>query len=835
MGDNDASDIERKLAYYRKRLDDGAGRLIQADYRIAHLKHALEQRRRGFGLLADLQQAVSTLATRDDVVRAIAEALIGSVGMHRAVVYAEEGGAFVPRVRLGFDADAPADPLPADVVAAPRPLLVTRATGAQEVGAALRDALGFTSCVSVPLRDDGVIFAVLVTGRVKEVPPLYPPLDEVDVETLGVLAVSISAVFQTRRVAVLRELDQLRVDFFANISHEFRTPITLTLAPIEGLLAGRSGQLPAGVEAQLRLMQRSQRMLLDLVNQILDLSKIEAGKAALRLAPHGDAPGLVDAIGRSFKEVARGRGLRLEVAGEPQPTGVLVPLDAEMFERAITNVVANAVKFTTEGAVAVRWRFTDSEFRVEIRDSGAGIDAADLPFVFDRFRRSADAGRFAGTGIGLALVKEIVDLHGASIHVESQRGVGTAFEFAFRTEVGEAPASPPRPSIRAAFIGLAADGGADIAPWNRRVAAAWRSDRATVLYVDDHPDLRTHVGELFADEFNTFVAGDGGEGLALLRARTFDLVLSDVTMPGIDGIELCRRIRCDPALRHLPLVLLTARAGEADRLSALGLGVDDYLSKPFSHAELLARVRNLLRTRALQLRTERDIGVARSIQQALLPPREVAFEGRRIEHLFEPCDALSGDFCDVLTVGSDVVFFVADVTSHGVAAAQVTYLIREGFRRHVREGDSLPRIVSAIAAEYRTYGLDFDVSLHAALLRGSRLSLCRAGGPLAVHVRGDDVSIIIAPPSSSLSTAGRAGELPEVDLELLPGDQVYLFTDGAPELTVGGRPLGIRRLRDTLRAASRTQDWRAPLRAVFDAARAAGELRDDITVVRLMA
>jgi CheY-like chemotaxis protein len=486
--------------------------------------------------------------------------------------------------------------------------------------------------------------------------------------------------------------------------------------------------------------------------------------------------------------------------------------------------------------VSVTWRFAGDSLHVEVRDSGVGIDAPDLPFVFERFRRSASAKRIAGTGIGLSLVKEIISLHGGSVRVDSRREVGTTFELTFPIATGEAAATPRLAASAPGAVDLGpADDGSDISIWNERAARTWRADRATVLYVDDNRDLRAHVGALFAGEFNTFLAGDGEAGLAELRLRTFDLILSDVMMPVVDGVELCRRVRADPRLRHLPLVLLTAKAGEADRIAALDLGVDDYLSKPFAPAELLARARNLLRMRALQLQTERDVAVARSIQQALLPAPKVCFEGRCVEHLYEPCDALSGDFCDALSVTDGLVFFVADVTSHGIAAAQVTYLVREAFRRHVRAEDTLPRLLRAVADDHRGYGLDFDVSVHAALLRGARLSLCRAGGPLAVHVRGDEARVVVAPPSSTLNGAADGGELPEVDIELLAGDQVYLFSDGAPELTVAGRGLGMRRLRDILLGASREADWRAPLRELFAAARRSGGLRDDITVMRLLA
>ncbi len=831
---NDPSELERKLAYYRKRLDDSAGKLVQADYRLSQLKHALEQRRRGFALLAEFQQTVGALGSREEVVRAVAGALVGSLGMTRSVVYERRDGAFAPTVTLGFDEGDHASPLPDAVATLDRPLLVTRATPADAPGAPLLEALGMKSLACAPLRDDGLTFAWLVTGRTKEMLPLHPPLDAVDLETLVVIAASLAAVLQSRRVTVLRELDQLRMDFFANISHEFRTPITLTLAPLDALVAGRAGALPEAAAEHLRLAQRNQRKLLDLVNQILDLSKIESGKGALRRMNHGDAPSLVRAIAQGFAELARARRVSLRADGDAQPDGLVVPLDVEMFDRALTNVLANAIKFTPDGEVAVAWRFGPEGFVVEVRDTGIGIDEADLPYVFDRFRRSAAAARHAGTGIGLSLVKEIVELHGGAVRVRSRRGAGTAFELCFPTAEGDAETRMTAPALPPAAHGLDALDDDDVPAWNLRAERATTGARPTILYVDDNRDLRRHVGALLSDEHAVFLARDGEEALAMLRARTFDLVLSDVMMPRVDGVELCRRVRADPALRHLPLVLLTAKSGEADRLAALDLGVDDYLGKPFTHAELLARVRNLLRMRAAQLQTERDVRVARSIQHAVLPPPTTRVAGCEVEHLYEPCDALSGDFCDAFESGDAGVLYVADVTGHGIASAQVTYLVRESFRRRALPGRGLRELVGAVADDLRGFGLDFDVSAHVGLVRDGALSLCRAGAPHAVRVRDGAAEVIASPPSSTLGPLVESAA-PLVELPLREGDQVFLFSDGATELTGGGRAVGMRRLRDLLARAAARADWREELRSLFAASRAAGELRDDITVLRLRA
>jgi signal transduction histidine kinase/DNA-binding response OmpR family regulator len=835
----DANELDRKLAYYRKRLDEVAGKLVQSDYRISQLKHALEQRRRGFALLAEFQQAIGGLTTRSEVVRVVAGALIGSLGMNRVVVYERNTQGFAQSMAIGFDEQAPPGALPPDVTAVDRALLVTRKTPPDAPEHALLGILGVSSCASVPLRDDGAAFAILVAGRVKELPPLYPALDEVDVETLVVIAASIHAALQTRRIAVLRELDHLKTDFFANISHEFRTPITLTLAPIESLLSGRAGSLSDDAKEHLTVMQRSQRKLLDLVNQILDLATIEAGKATLRRVAHGDVPALLGTIARGFDELARTRGLRIVVDGSPQPVDTVVPIDVEKFERAVLNLVANAIKFTSEGSVALRWCFTPTALQVLVQDTGIGIEASEVPLMFDRFRRSSSTARHAGTGIGLTLVKEIVELHEGTVQVESQRHVGTTFTLSFPTRA-RTITDALRPSIAPRMMATPTaepsdDRGADeVHAWNRDAARTASVHRATVLYVDDNHDLRRHVRALLADEFNTFVACDGAEALAALAVRPFDLVLSDVTMPHVDGVEFARRVRADPALCHMPVVLLTARAGEADRLAALNIGVDDYLAKPFSQAELLARVRNILRARAQQLRTERDIVVARSIQQAVLPPSTSRFAtGATIEHLYEPCEALSGDFCDVQSFANGVITYVADVTNHGIAAAQVTYLVREAFRRHCHETASLDELLAMVAAEYQRYALDFDVSVHAAFLRHRKLFLCRAGAPLAIRVRHRSAEVIAAPPSVSLSWIGDRSELPVVALDVEAGDQFFLFTDGALELSVAGRPLGLRRLRELLSAASCAPDWRVPLRDLFSEARRRGDLQDDATIVRL--
>ncbi|MFG3714053.1 SpoIIE family protein phosphatase [Micromonospora sp. NPDC047730] len=400
---------------------------------------------------------------------------------------------------------------------------------------------------------------------------------------------------QRARAAELAALDRAKTNFFANISHEFRTPLTLVLGPLEDLLADPA--LPAAYTDRLTTMHRNALRLLKLVNTVLDFSRLESG----RLAAHYQPTDLADYTSRlasTFRSAADRAGLRLVVDCPPLPAPVFV--DRDMWEKIVLNLVSNAVKFTFDGEIRVRVRAVDGAARLEVADTGVGIVPEELPQVFDRFHRApgARSRTHEGTGIGLALVRELVEMHGGEVAASSRVDEGSTFTVTVPFGTGHLPpervadAGPPAPVelVRADLYVAETARWADAAGAGAtRVAGSGAAGR--ILVADDNADLREHVTRLLAPSWEVVAVTDGLEALRLAVDGAFDLVLTDVMMPRLDGFGLVAALRADARTRHVPIVLLSARAGSAEAVAGLSAGADDYLTKPFSGQELIARVR----------------------------------------------------------------------------------------------------------------------------------------------------------------------------------------------------------------------------------------------------
>ncbi|WP_406107731.1 SpoIIE family protein phosphatase [Micromonospora globbae] len=396
------------------------------------------------------------------------------------------------------------------------------------------------------------------------------------------------------RAAELAALDRAKTNFFANVSHEFRTPLTLVLGPLEDLLADPA--LPAAHTDRLAVMHRNALRLLKLVNTVLDFSRLESGRLAARYQPT-DLADYTARLASTFRSATERAGLRLVVDCPPLPTPVHV--DRDMWEKIVLNLLSNAVKFTLHGEIRVRVRAVPEGARLEVADTGVGIAAEELPHVFERFHRvpGVRARTHEGTGIGLALVRELVEMHGGEVAVTSRVDAGSTFTVTVpfgRThlppervvEAGPEPAEPEQALLHVAETALWTGTGAAVSVAARPAAPAGR-----ILVADDNADLREHVTRLLAPSWEVVTAGDGAEALRLAVTGSFDLVLADVMMPELDGFGLVGALRADPRTRHVPIVLLSARAGSAEAVAGLSAGADDYLTKPFSGQELTARVR----------------------------------------------------------------------------------------------------------------------------------------------------------------------------------------------------------------------------------------------------
>jgi adenylate cyclase len=606
-----------EIEYYKRRLDELAAASVKHDYEISGLRHAILQKQRGFALVSTLLQSIGVHKQISSVFEAAITPITSILAMDRTIVLVptELENTYRPSLWVGVREQAAerlaslAIEFPSDFAQGTGLLVVNSQTEPTPLVERLREEFELPYFVCVPVIAEGQPIGLILSGRLTETRPLYPPFDQGDVDTFKAIAGLISASVENMRIAVLQETDRLKTEFFANISHEFRTPLTLTLGPLEQILAGDCGEVTAPLREQLEIMLRNQERLLSLINQILDLAKLEAGEMDLRCVRTPDVNGLIEGWVGPFRPLAEKRGVDLRVDLDASLDGADLFIDRDKFERVVSNLLANAVKFTPEGWIEVQTERRERGFRLSVTDTGVGIDPDELPYVFDRFRQadSRTAREHAGTGIGLALVKEIVSLHGGDVVARSERGTGSTFVVAI--PLGSAHLSPAsvvdfvdqdleleRLHEQETLVVL--EGGIEeegVAEHNRVAEERRDATKPTLLYAEDNRDLRNYVGGLLVCDYNVFLASDGEEALDLVRRYRPDLVIADQMMPRMSGTDLLRAIRADDRLSATPVLFLTARAGAAARIETLEAGADDYLAKPFVEAELRARIRNLLR------------------------------------------------------------------------------------------------------------------------------------------------------------------------------------------------------------------------------------------------
>jgi signal transduction histidine kinase/DNA-binding response OmpR family regulator len=427
---------------------------------------------------------------------------------------------------------------------------------------------------------------------------------------------------ERRRAEALAEIDDAKTKFFSNVSHEFRTPLTLMIGPLQE--AAANADTPASVRTQLELVQRNSLRLLKLVNTLLDFSRIEAGRVQASYEPTDLAVFCSD-LASTFRSTIERAGLGFVVECECLEEPVYV--DREMWEKIVLNLLSNAFKFTLQGEVAVRLRRETSNAVLEVADTGVGVPEHELPRLFERFHRvEGTTGRtLEGSGIGLALVQELVTLHGGTISAASELGVGTTFRVEIPFGRGHLRADRIRTSPAQSASALGAQAfvqealrwtpatGQEIADRLSTVDAqqAPGADRrfvgtagARIVLADDNADMRAYVCGLLAPMYHVEPVADGQQALDAARGERPDLILSDVMMPRLDGLALLKELRSDEALRDVPVIILSARAGEEARVGGLDAGADDYLVKPFSARELLARVGSLLELTKLRQQSD---------------------------------------------------------------------------------------------------------------------------------------------------------------------------------------------------------------------------------------
>src|SRR4051794_875835 len=510
------------------------------------------------------------------------------------------------------------------------PLWPLLQTGEPRVRSELRrDYAGLFVPLDAPMPDadpESVVAVPLVAGGGQAVGVLFAgvspfrALDEEYERFIDLVGGGVSTAIadarglqdQLHRAEELAQLDRAKTEFFTGVSHELRTPLTLIAGPAEDSLTDTGDPLSPGQRGRVEVIARNAGRLRRLVDTLLEFSRLEAGKLVPDPAPV-DLAVLTRGIAESFAPAVRRAGLEFRSDCPPPPSAVLV--DVDMWEKIVLNLLSNAVKYTLAGAVHLGLRATADGVELTVSDTGIGIPPADQPLLFQRFHRvRGAAGRsIEGSGIGLALVAELVALHQGEVGVESAPGRGTTFTVCL--PMTALTGAAPVPASVSATVELYRE---EALQWSAPVtdtgpvtgvpapgptgAGPGSTAGATVLVIEDNADLRGFLAGLLSRHYTVAEAEDGRVGLDRIRADRPELVLTDVMMPGLDGFALLSALRADPATATIPVIMLSARAGEEAAIEGLAAGADDYLTKPFSSHDLLARVRSNLELARLRRR-----------------------------------------------------------------------------------------------------------------------------------------------------------------------------------------------------------------------------------------
>lgn len=492
-----------------------------------------------------------------------------------------------------------------------------------------------TKLIFLPITNTGrkYPFAVMISALnpYRQFDENYQSLFELFTDQLGNEVSNVYAYEEERkRAEALAEIDKAKTTFFSNISHEFRTPLTLILGPLEDFLNGKNGSSTTYQKENIEAAHRNAVRLLRLVNSLLDFSRIEAGRVKAIFQPV-DLALLTSHLAGSFRSIIEKAGISFKVDCSPTPFSVY--LDKEMWEKIVLNLVSNAFKYTLKGEIDVTLSKEGEYAVLSVRDTGVGIPEKELPRMFERFHRIENSGgrTHEGTGIGLSLVHELVKLHHGTVKVESVEGKGSTFTVRIplgknhleAAQIVEFKDEASSHSVSNAFLTEAATLVENVLNHSEHKDLLALTDeqknhsetqqelsrekKATVLLVDDNADMLSYVKQLLDKQFEVITAKHGKQALEKMSGSLPDLIVSDIMMPVMDGHQLLKTVKENPNTQHIPVILLSARAGEEAKVEGIDAGADDYLVKPFSAKELLSRVRSQIKIRKIQTAAEQHI------------------------------------------------------------------------------------------------------------------------------------------------------------------------------------------------------------------------------------
>lgn len=380
-------------------------------------------------------------------------------------------------------------------------------------------------------------------------------------------------LLEKNKARQLHEVDMMKLQFFTNVSHEIRTPLTLIIGPVEKLYRQAADE---DIRVQLEMVYQNARKLLKLINQLLDFRKLEAGKYTVTYQ-NGDLVRFVAGITEAFREIAGEKGIQLGF--HSNCPGYIAGMDADKLDKILNNLISNALKFTPKGgSIEVELQIGETAYDLKVSDTGIGIPAGNLEQVFNRFFQSPRSSEITGTGIGLSITRSFVELMGGTIDVRSEEGKGTAFLIHL-----------PLPAEAEEKLPVVSEEGEE--------TVQKAEEGNYLLVVDDNEDIRTFIKTHFKSSFRILEAADGKEGLEIAVRQVPDIILADMLMPVMNGLEMCRKLKKDDRTSHIPMIMLTAVNSKETELRSLLSGIDDYITKPFDIQILTAKVNNLLAIR----------------------------------------------------------------------------------------------------------------------------------------------------------------------------------------------------------------------------------------------
>jgi two-component system sensor histidine kinase ChiS len=622
-------------------------------------------------------------------------------------------------------------------------------------------------------------------------------------DEIGILANTFNHMLRLIRLKIreleekngrLVGLDALKDEFLANISHELKTPLHGIVGIAESLERGAAGRLNDEALANLRTIIASGKSLSNIVNDIIDFSKMRHFDLALAVQPVD----LHDAV-QSVLSIVRpllGRK-NITLVNEIRPGSMIAACDETRVQQILLNLVGNAVKFTGSGRVSVGAFINGrGDIRVTVADTGIGIPSDKLDEIFEPFFQldGSASRKYCGSGLGLAITKKLVELHGGRLRVQSELGKGSVFSFTLRKSETSSylEAAAKRVERRKQVVELTHE---DRRAAPRTVSAcggATQKKKTRILAVDDEPvNLLILVNHLKMEGYEIITSESAEPVEAMIESGDIpDLILLDVMLPNVSGYEICRRIRTRFSSHELPVIMLTARNSTQDIVAGMEAGANDYLIKPVNGEELCARVSNLVSMKK-SVKAQSELSVIKSelnlaieIQRNILPPTLPDVKGLSFAVKYIPSSHVSGDFYDYhVTDEKNVGVILADVTGHGVPAAMVASMVQMAYSFVKKSNNDPSRILSEINGILCIYPHELYLTsccVHIDVDQ-RRMRYSNAGHPSVMIYRGAENRLL------DYSVSGRPigmfddTEYSTIDISLIPGDRILLYTDGIPE------------------------------------------------------